>query len=329
MDKLILPSYSVAIRTLGKAGTVYQNLLNSIALQSHQPEKIVVYLAHGYEKPKETIGIEEIVYVPKGMVTQRALDYKEIDSEFILLLDDDVLLAPDSVVKMLKGLMDFGGDYCVADTFHTSNRSFKSLIKGFCKQLTYSRHDDGWGVKICPNGSCSFNNHPSCNIVKTESGAGPASLWRRQAFLDIHFEDEVWIDRFSYPLGEDQLLFYKVIVNGAYGLLCYDSGIEHIDAQTSQGLANMDSNKTLFRSQLRYIVWYRSIYEPSKSSVEKMKCKLAYGVLSTLISIQHLALSIVKLSPKPFTQFVKGQRLAKKYVKSEEYNEIPKYKLHR
>ncbi len=322
-----LPTYSVAIRTLGKAGATYQNLLNSLAIQTHKPEKIVVYLAEGYDRPQETIGIEEVVVVPKGMIAQRALQYKEIDSEYILLLDDDVLLAPDSAEKMCLHLSIQGGEYCVADTFGTSRRSLKQRVAAFCKQLSYTRRDDGWGVKICRNGSCSFNNRPSEDVVKTQSGAGPASMWRKDSFLYIRFEDERWMDRFSYALGDDQLMFYKVFVNDSYGLLFYNSGIEHMDAQTSQKSAVMDSRKTLFRSQLRFIVWYRSIYECSESWRDRVLNIASYLTLIAVIFSSHLLLSIVKLSPSIIMQFVKGQIEAMRYVRSEEYARVPKFKI--
>ena len=51
--------YSVAIRTLGKAGDKYRRLLESINAQSCKPAKIVVYIADGYEIPTESIGIEQ------------------------------------------------------------------------------------------------------------------------------------------------------------------------------------------------------------------------------------------------------------------------------
>lgn len=79
-----LPSYSVAIRTLGKAGDKYLATLQSCAAQTHKPEKILVYLAEGFEKPKETIGIEQVIYTKKGMIAQRAVNYDEINSESIL-----------------------------------------------------------------------------------------------------------------------------------------------------------------------------------------------------------------------------------------------------
>ena len=89
MEKL---EYCAVIRTIGRAGRMYQRLLDSLASQTIPPKKILVYLAEGYDRPTETIGIEQIVQVSKGMVAQRALPYDEVDTEWMLMLDDDIWL---------------------------------------------------------------------------------------------------------------------------------------------------------------------------------------------------------------------------------------------
>ena len=65
-------NYSIIIRTLGTAGEYYQRTLDSIKLQTIQPGLVLVYIPEGYAIPKETIGIEQYIYVKKGMVAQRA-----------------------------------------------------------------------------------------------------------------------------------------------------------------------------------------------------------------------------------------------------------------
>ena len=80
-------NYTAVIRTLGTAGDKYQNLLKSLVLQTLQPLKIIVYIAEGYSIPQETVGIEQYVFVKKGMVAQRALNYDEVDTEYILFLE--------------------------------------------------------------------------------------------------------------------------------------------------------------------------------------------------------------------------------------------------
>lgn len=109
--------YVAVIRTLGTAGEKYQTLLNSLDQQTIQPSKILVYIAEGYRIPKETIGKEQYIYVKKGMVSQRALPYNEVDTEFILFLDDDLFLPNDFVEKMFSFLERNNADVISPDIY--------------------------------------------------------------------------------------------------------------------------------------------------------------------------------------------------------------------
>ena len=73
--------YTAVIRTLGTAGDKYRQLLESLQHQTIRPSKTVVYIAEGYDLPREATGCEEYVYVKKGMVAQRALQYNEVTTE--------------------------------------------------------------------------------------------------------------------------------------------------------------------------------------------------------------------------------------------------------
>ena len=97
--------YTAVIRTLGKAGEKYQTLLESLLAQTVAPRNIIVYIAEGYDLPKETVGIERYVYVKKGMVAQRALPYDEVETEYILFLDDDLYFPCDGVEKLYETLL--------------------------------------------------------------------------------------------------------------------------------------------------------------------------------------------------------------------------------
>ena len=97
--------YTAVIRTLGTAGAKYQQLLDSLQAQSVVPKAIIVYIAEGYPLPKETIGTERYVYVKKGMVAQRALPYDEVQTEWMLFLDDDVYLPPKAVETLFNQLL--------------------------------------------------------------------------------------------------------------------------------------------------------------------------------------------------------------------------------
>lgn len=84
------PTYSITIRTLGKAGEKYAATLNSISKQTVKPEEVVIVIPEGFDLPKERLGYERFVRCKKGMVWQRVVGFDEIESEFTLALDDDV-----------------------------------------------------------------------------------------------------------------------------------------------------------------------------------------------------------------------------------------------
>jgi len=89
-------SYSVVIRTLGNTGDKYKALLDSIAIQTIQPEEVIVAIPDGYELD-HTLGYERVVRCKKGMVTQRAVGIQTAKSDYILVVDDDVEFASTMV----------------------------------------------------------------------------------------------------------------------------------------------------------------------------------------------------------------------------------------
>ena len=285
------PTYSVAIRTLGKAGDKYLTTLQTCAAQTHKPEKIMVYLAEGFDKPKETIGIEQVVYVKKGMIAQRALRYDEIDSEFILCLDDDMELSPDSVERLFAGIQEYDGD-CI--THGVSGHHRKSVFQMAILALggVYPHWYKNWGVRIKCNSYFSYNHHPVKDVLPTQSLHGTMVLVRKSAMLAVHFEEEEWMDAYGYPLGEDQMLGNKLYKNGYKVLVHYNSGIKHLDAGTSHKRPSWECEK--FLGELRYLLMYRSCYDLKRNTTsDKLWCKLTF-MLQFIPSTFYCLLRVVK-----------------------------------
>ena len=281
-----LPNYSVAIRTIGKAGEKYLTTLQTCAAQTHKPEKIIVYLAEGFDKPKETIGIEQVVYAPKGILAKRALPYDEIDSEFILCLDDDIQLAPDSVERLFAGLKEYDGDCittCASDHHH---KSF--LMKAFMALGgVYPHWYKNWGVRVRSNSFFSYNHNPVKDVLPTQSIHGTAALVRKSAMLAIHLEDELWVDTSGYAFSEDQLMGNKLYKNGYKVLVHYNSGIKHLDARTSHKKPSWQKEVCL--GELRYLLMYRSCYDlKQNSTLSRIWCRFSFDlqlIPSTLVCI--------------------------------------------
>lgn len=319
-------SYCVAIRTLGKAGEKYQQELESLWQQTIKPDKILIYIAEGYDIPKETIGIEQYIYVKKGMVAQRALPYHEIDTEYVLFLDDDVFLPPDSVERLYKGLIQHDADCIAADTFSIQRMDWKAKFVACMAKWVYPRSDDKWAFKILKNGSFSYNNYPKKDIYLSQSAAGPASLWKMSAYKSIHFEDELWFDQFPVT-GEDVLFFNKLYANKFKLLVHYRTGIIHLDAGSSQQDNNKKNHQKLYlRIETNFVIWWRIVYNrKDKGVLDKLITLIMFFIKFIHGIIVFSIYSICQMNLCPIMSYIKGNYEGYKYVHSSFYKSLPDY----
>lgn len=315
-------SYSVVIRTLGTAGDKYQQLLNSLIKQTIKPEKILVYIAEGYSIPKETIGWEEYVYVKKGMVAQRALDYKEVKSEYILFLDDDLIFSANTVEKMFYLLMENKADVISPDIFPNSNRSFISeLFMTVSGRMRSRNNDNYWGYKVMRNSGYSYNRNPIKDVYFSQTNAGACFLCSKKSFLSINFMEELWMDEQKYALGDDQVMYYKMYLSGLKLLTWYNHNFVHLDGGDN---SNKNKRNKVIYSDFRFktIFWHRFIYKPDFSAISRLWSFLCilYALLFTLfISLIKFDFSIFKLKYYAIKDAIN-------FIKSDEYRNLPQIK---
>lgn len=313
-------NYTAVIRTLGTAGKKYQTLLDSLNRQTIQPLKILVYIAEGYAIPKETIGKEQYIYVKKGMVAQRALRYHEVDTEFILFLDDDVHLPEIAVEQLYQYLIDYNADVISPDVFPNAERSFLGKCLMMLSGRMLARKNDGkWGYKVMRNSGYSYNNHPKPGVYWSQTNAGPCFFCRKKDFLKIHFEEELWMDNLKYAQGDDQVMFYKMYLLGLKQLTWFGSGIKHLDAGST--MMSEEKEKRLIYSDFRFktIFWHRFIYEPDKSFISRvwsMLC-IGYALCFTLL------ISVLKFNPTIFLLKYQAIKEAIGFIRSKEYMNLP------
>lgn len=317
--------YSVLIRTLGTAGDYYQKTLDSLKDQSIPPSDMIIYIAEGYDLPPETIGVERYVAVPKGMVAQRALDYNEVQTEYCLFLDDDVYLPPDSVEKMYNELIHYKAQVISPCTFANHKVSFKSkFLKSLTGKEVCRMWGEKWAFKVLRTSGFSYNNNPTRPVYESQSNAGPCFFCRKEDFLKISLQEELWLDKAPYALPEDQVMYYKMYKKGLKILTSFDAGIVHLDAGSTIGQNPERSAKLIFSEyRNKLIFWHRFIYLPEKSRVLKiwsiMAIIYAYG-------IQFLKHSVFYLLGKKSEakSFWNGCVSGLDYIKSEEYKLLPR-----
>lgn len=313
-------NYTAVIRTLGTAGEKYQTLLNSLNRQTIQPSKILVYIAEEYAIPKETIGKEQYIYVKKGMVAQRALPYDEVDTEFILFLDDDLFLPNDFVEKIYFFLEKNHADVISPDVFPNAERSFLGKCLMLLSGRMLPRKDDGkWGYKVMRNSGYSYNNHPKPGVYWSQTNAAACFFCKKVDFLKIHFEEERWMDSLKYAQGDDQVMYYKMYLSGLKQLTWFGSGIKHLDAGT--GMMNEEKEKMLIYSDFYFktVFWHRFIYLADKNFLSRIWSFLCMGytlVFTLFISALKCNFDILKLKYRAIKEAID-------FIKSEEYKNLP------
>lgn len=311
--------YTAVIRTLGTAGAKYQTLLDSLVSQTIPPEEILVYIAEGYEIPPETVGTEKYIFVKKGMVAQRALRYDEVKTEYILFLDDDLYLPADITEKMFGLLVKYGADVVSPDIYPNSERPFKQRFMMAASGRMRARYNDRhWGYKVMRTAGYSYNAHPVKDAYWSQTNAGACFLCRKTDFLSIHFEEELWMDRQKYSIGDDQVMYYKMCKFGLKDLTAYNTGILHLDAGHN---TSKEKERSLIYADFVYktIFWHRFIYLPEKSAVMRL-----IDILCICYAFAFaLVISLIKGRFDIFRIKLDAMNEGRKFLKSEEYRKLP------
>lgn len=308
-------NYTVVIRTLGTAGKYYQRTLDSLLNQTIKPEAIIIYIAEGYPIPQETIGIERYVYVKKGMVAQRALPYNEVNTEYMLFLDDDVYLPPTGVETLYKEMIEYNAQVISPCTFSNHKVSWKSkIVQSLMGKEVTRLFGDRWAYKVLRTGGFSYNNNPVKSVYESTTNAGPCFFCKKSDFLKIRYEEELWLDETPYALPDDQIMFYKMHLRGLKILTSFDSGIIHLDAGSTMQASDEKVFKVIYSEfRNKTIFWYKYLYSQEKNLWMKCWCCICFGYM---IAIQHVR-SLVKLMKGKKTEveaFLKGVKDGKDFV---------------
>lgn len=319
--------YSVAIRTVGKAGDKYIQELQSLHRQTVKPKHIYVHLAEGFERPKEQVGMEEYIITPKGLVHQRAASLEGVDTEFLLILDDDVFFPDDAVERLHDAMIQLCADCISPDTFPNQEMTFAQRMIAYWANGVTRRKPDGQAIVIESNGAFSFNPSPKKGkAYPTQSAAGPALFIKTKVFEAIHYQDECWVDQF--PAGtfyEDQLMFHKIHKNGYKVLLQYDAGVVHLDAGTNN-VKQKTYEKLMYRAMAQYVIWHRSCYAANDVDARGKKQALhAYRRRYVRGLVTRCVFSVMKLSLRFVSAYVEGNRRGKEFVSSDAYKALPNF----
>ena len=317
-------TYSVAIRTLGLDPQTLERVLRGVFAQTVRPEKVMVYIARGYRKPDFRVGSEEYVEVGKGMMRQRALDYKEITSDCILMLDDDLEMDPDVAGRLLKAISE-GYDLVGCDVFKNHKMSLTAKVKAAVTNLVRP-HKRNYGFALTRSGSFLYPRHPEEGVCDSDTCAGNIMMWRRQSLLGLRLTDEIWLDSLGFAYGDDALISYKATANGLKVGVDFDAEVTNLDRRTSSDLYRRDPERYYIRAKAMTMTWWRMIYQPLGRNVKGNPIVHGCGLDKALwVSFLMIFQSIFSLSHRPFTATVRGIKDGAKEAENGVLASLPPY----
>lgn len=318
--------YSVIIRTIGKAGEKYQNLLNSIAALEPQPKEVIVVLPAGYKKPAEQLGYETFYFSAKGMVAQRMYGVMQCKTPYALICDDDVSFGPDFVQKLHepieKGFAGLSSGPLYSFLPQTGIRAFINASTGAAAPTLL--HKDRY-VSVLRTAGYSYNRHlrpEKKRFYESQSLAWTCFYADISALCSVRLEDEIWLDVNGYAAYDDQTMFYKAWLNGVRTVVVADALYVHQDAKTS----TKNNKPTVTRCLIinRIIFWHRFIYKMEKNSLARFWARLCFAYRMGWLRIWALIDFLRGRYSKSDLQIVsQACNDGWEYIESEEYASLP------
>lgn len=270
--------YSVIIRTIGKAGEKYQNLLNSIAALVPQPKEVIVVLPEGYELPAERLGWEIFYFSPKGMVAQRMHGIAQCRTPYALVCDDDVSFGADFVQKLHEpiemGIARLSSGPLYSFLPQKGMHAVIDMISGAAVPTVF--HKDRY-VSVLRTAGYSYNRSlqpEKKRFYESQSLAGTCFYADVSALRQVDFNEEKWVDANGYSAYEDQTMFYKAWLRSVRTVVVADAYYVHQDAKTSR-----KNRPVVMRCLIinRIIFWHRFIYGMERTAAARVWARLCFN----------------------------------------------------
>lgn len=317
--------YSVVIRTTGKAGAKYEQLLKSITSLEPQPKAVIVVLPEGYALPNERLGWESYYFCQKGMVRQRMAGIEACKTDYALVCDDDISFGADFVRKLHAPIK--AGKSCFSAAPLYSFLPDEGLNTVICTVMASAVptvfHRNRY-VSVLKSTGYSYNRHLDRSpgrYYETQSVAWTCFYADIRALKKLELDREMWLDAHGYSALDDQTMFYKAWLMGMKTIVVADAEYEHLDARTST--LNNRPAAVYSASFNRIVFWHRFIYSQTGWLGKVLSCLglsyyLAWVQIRNRVSVARgrMKMDIYRLSKQ-------GMREARQYIKTEEYSNLP------
>lgn len=298
--------YSICIRTLGRGGEKYSRLLKSIELLNPKPKEVIVVIPHGFSIPKEQLGYEKYIFSEKGMLTQRIVGYENANTEYVLLVDDDIEFKEDLVKKLYLSIEKNNADISFPIYEDLLPKGLKAKLATTLNCSCLPSLNRKKYNKILNSGGFTYPlNLNRCNKeLESESAPGMCILAKRRILMNIKLRNELWVEVPEYALKEDAVLAYKAYLNGYKIIGVRNINIIHLDNASSDSTRRLKAIYAIGFNQIiffkKFILLYERIYI---KKLIKIIC-IGYWIISNILL--GLIKGIYRFSFEEINTFING-----------------------
>jgi glycosyltransferase involved in cell wall biosynthesis len=297
--------YSAVIRTTGLSNLLLRTL-ESLEIQTILPDEILIILPEGEESWDTNNDKVRFTYSKRGMISQRAKGIAAAKNNYALLLDDDILLAPDAAEVLFGSLLKNHADCVVPYWAEGWPTGFKRWICAFWGIAVPRR---GGGIKYTAGGGFYYPlTEPGAEAWETLGGAGAVIALNRDFALKKQVLGDMHLQKVKYALRDDGAFILALAKSGGKCLMVGGAKFIHLGVNRASG------NNIGYRYEAgvfnQYIFWNKYIFCDYKHSVGG-RFKTTVAFLWYLLGICFLgAISSIKhLSLEPMRGIVRGFNL--------------------
>ena len=242
---------SAIVPTIGRVDSV-NALLESLAAQTCRVDEVIIASADRETCVHSTdLVLKEVVVSPPNAVRQRMAAIEVAGGDYLLLLDDDVVLEPECVERM-SALLD---DDVVAVTADFSNQRWPEptrIWQLYLRRVLRLEHDEWQGRVVGPLLRFGFNPVPPDPQPMEWLGSG-SSLVRRSAFETAGGFSDFFLHRCT--INEDVDLGIKLRRQGRI-MFCPGARMAHHHAPGGRVTVFLAAEDDLFN---RYFILRRTM----------------------------------------------------------------------
>lgn len=195
-----------------------------------------------------------------------------------------------------------------------SEEGKRSYIQHVLNTLTLTRQESSkysdYFIRISRGGGYIVNSRiDKDKVYLTQSGIGICCLYRLEAMKAIHLEQDLWLEKYSYALPDDQVFFYKMNLYGFKVIYTPKYEFIHLDAKSGavtghDAVARRAHNYRLAGGNFT-LFWYLYIYRQVQGW-DKIVALLAVIYKIIITSVIYALKSIIARQWSCVCAFPKG-----------------------